>query len=132
MIDHLSFYATDYVVSKKFYQTVFATLGYELVTEMVMTWNAEWPTRRACAFGPPKKACFWLIEVREAASPRHIAFSADKRAAVDAFYKAALSVGAKDNGAPGPRAMYHPNYYGAFVFDPDGNNVEAVCHRPEA
>ncbi len=61
----------------------------------------------------------------------HIAFAAESRAQVDEFYKAALEAGGKDNGAPGIREMYHPNYYGAFVFDPDGHNIEAVCHKPE-
>jgi catechol 2,3-dioxygenase-like lactoylglutathione lyase family enzyme len=75
---------------------------------------------------------FWVIEVKQPASPRHVAFTASDRKAVAAFHAAALRVGAKDNGAPGPRPKYHAHYFGAFVLDPDGNNVEAVCHAPES
>jgi len=128
MIDHLSFYATHYPASKAFYEAVLAPLGYGLVREMTATWDPEFPGRRMCAFGPPGKACLWLMEVKEPASPRHVAFTAKDRTAVDAFHHAALQSGAKDNGAPGERPIYHPHYYGAFVFDPDGNNVEAVFH----
>ena len=87
---------------------------------------------RLCAFGPGRKPCFWLIEAKQAATPRHIAFAARERPAVDAFYQAALEIGARDNGPPGPRPMYHKDYYGAFVLDPDGNNIEAVCHAKAA
>jgi len=131
MIDHLSFYATNYPSSKRFYDSALAPLGYQTVMEMVATWDKEFPTRRMCAFGPPKKPIFWLMEVKQPASPRHVAFAAMDRSAVDAFHKAGLSAGGTDNGSPGPRPIYHPGYYGAFVVDPDGNNVEAVCHRPE-
>lgn len=74
---------------------------------------------------------FWLHERADTGSGRHYAFSAISRAQVDAFHAAALAAGGKDNGAPGLRPHYHPNYYGAFVLDPDGNNIEAVCHLPE-
>jgi catechol 2,3-dioxygenase-like lactoylglutathione lyase family enzyme len=129
MIDHLSFYATDFAKTKAFYEKALAPLGYGLVMELVAEWDKEWPTRRHCAFGPPKKACLWIGEVKEKATPRHVAFVATDRAAVDAFHAAALAAGGKDNGAPGPRPVYHAGYYGAFVIDPDGNNVEAVCHK---
>jgi catechol 2,3-dioxygenase-like lactoylglutathione lyase family enzyme len=129
MIDHASSYTTHYEAAKRFYEAAFAPLGAKLDREMVTTWDAEFPTRRMCAFGP-KRPIFWLIEVREAATPRHTAFSAATRAEVDAFHRAALAAGGRDNGAPGVRAIYHPTYYGAFVLDPDGNNVEAVCHAP--
>ena len=95
---------------------------------MVMSWATELPNRRACAFGLPDKPVFWVIEVREAASPRHIAFAADDRKSVEAFHRAALDAGGRDHGAPGPRPIYHEHYFGAFALDPDGNNVEAVCH----
>jgi catechol 2,3-dioxygenase-like lactoylglutathione lyase family enzyme len=131
MIDHLSTYTTDFPAAKRFYETVLATLGYSLNQEMVSTWDPEWPSRRICAFGPGKRTCLWLTEKREASTPRHTAFVAKNRKAVDAFYQAALAIGAKDNGAPGPRPHYHEHYYGAFVLDPDGNNIEAVCHTPE-
>jgi catechol 2,3-dioxygenase-like lactoylglutathione lyase family enzyme len=129
MIDHVSAYTTHYEDAKRFYSAVLAPLGSKLQREMTTTWDPAFPTRRMCAFGP-ERPIFWVIEVREAASPRHIAFSAASRAQVDAFHRAALADGARDNGAPGVRAVYHPNYYGAFVFDPDANNVEAVCHAP--
>ncbi len=74
---------------------------------------------------------FWLNEASESGPGRHYAFMADTRAEVDAFYAAAMAAGGKDNGGPGLRPHYHPNYYAAFVFDPDGNNVEAVCHQAE-
>jgi len=130
MIDHLSTYATDFVATCRFYDAALAPLGFGKNVEMVATWNAEWPTQRFAAYGPGGRPILWVIEVREPASPRHVAFVAKDRAAVDAFYAAARAAGAPDNGPPGPRAIYHPDYYGAFVLDPDGNNVEAVCHVP--
>jgi len=129
MIDHLGSYAKDYEASRKFYDAVLTALGYPRQREMVTEWDGDFPTRRMAAYGPEGRLQFWLIEVKESATPRHVAFAAKDRAAVDRFYQAALAAGAKDNGAPGLRPMYHPAYYGAFVLDPDGNNVEAVCHR---
>jgi catechol 2,3-dioxygenase-like lactoylglutathione lyase family enzyme len=76
------------------------------------------------------KTDFWIDGAGGPEKPVHIAIVAENRAAVDAFHEAALAAGAKDNGAPGIRAHYHPNYYGAFVLDPDGHNIEAVCHKP--
>jgi catechol 2,3-dioxygenase-like lactoylglutathione lyase family enzyme len=131
MIDHLSTYATDYEKTKAFYAAAFAPLDYSVQMEMVAEWNPEWPTQRMCAFGPKGKPAYWLSEVKQAATPRHIAFAAKDRAAVTAFYQAGLATGGRDNGAPGLRPIYHENYYGAFLLDPDGNNVEAVCHMPE-
>ena len=131
MIDHLSTYATDYEKTKAFYQAAFAPLGYTIQAEFVAEWNPEWPTQRMCAFGPQGKAVYWLAEVKNAVSPRHIAFAANDRKSVDAFYQAGMEAGGKDNGEPGLRPIYHEHYYGAFMFDPDGNNVEAVCHKPE-
>ena len=129
MIDHLSTYATDFDATIAFYDRALAALGYERNVNMVSEWDPEWPDRRICAYGPGSRPVYWVSEVREAASPRHVAFSARDNAAVDAFYEAALAAGGRDNGAPGPRPHYHPGYYGAFVLDPDGNNVEAVCHK---
>lgn len=131
MIDHLSTYTRDYLKTKAFYSAVFAPLGHGLQTEMIATWNKYFPNQRMCAFGPEGKPVFWVIEVKETFTPRHVAFTAASRAAVDAFYKAALAQGVEDNGEPGLRPQYHPHYYGAFVIDPDGNNIEAVCHRAE-
>jgi predicted lactoylglutathione lyase len=82
-------------------------------------------------YGKNGKPEFWFGKGKLQQLPMHIAFSADNRKQVDQFYEAALSAGGTDNGAPGIRAIYHPNYYGAFVLDPDGHNIEAVCHRPE-
>lgn len=130
MIDHLSTYATDYLATRDFYCAVLAELGYPMQIEMVAEWNADFPTQRMCAFGSDGQLTFWVIETRTAASPRHIAFSAADRAAVAAFHAAALAHGGRDNGGPGLRPHYHAHYYGTFAFDPDGNNVEAVCHRP--
>jgi catechol 2,3-dioxygenase-like lactoylglutathione lyase family enzyme len=131
MIDHLSSYAIDYPATKAFYEAALRPLGYGLGHEMKMDWDEELPGRRACAFGPPGKSVFWVIETRVDYTPRHLAFAAPDRAAVTAFHAAALGAGGAENGAPGPRPIYHEHYFGAFVLDPDGNNVEAVCHRAE-
>ena len=130
MIDHLSTYATDFEATKRFYDAALAVLGYTVQTEMVMDWDKELPGRRVCAYGP-NRPVFWVVEVREAASPRHVAFVAADRDAVQRFHSAALEAGGTDHGAPGPRPQYHEHYFGAFALDPDGNNVEAVCHKPE-
>ena len=128
MIDHLSFYATDFAASKAFYEALLPTLGCGLVMEMTATWDPEFPARRMAAFGPPQRPVLWIIETKTPASPRHVAFSAKSPEAVDAFHQTALKAGARDNGAPGKRPHYHAGYYGAFVLDPDGNNIEAVHH----
>ena len=132
MIDHISYYATDYEATKRFYDATLPLLGYPLVTEMKTDWDKDFPGRRICAWGPAGKPCFWIAEVKTKHDPRHIAFAAADRASVDAWYAAALEAGGKDNGPPGERPIYHPGYYGAFALDPDGNNVEAVCHAPPA
>ena len=125
MIDHLSTYATDYLATREFYRAVFAPLGHSLQMEFT-----DPSGKQMCAFGPEKMAVFWVIEVEQPATPRHVAFTATNREQVHAFYEAGLGNGGSDNGAPGPRPIYHQHYYGAFLIDPDGNNVEAVCHRP--
>ena len=122
MIDHLSTYATDYAATRGFYEEVLRELGYTL--------QADYPQFNSCAFGPEGRPVFWVIAVENAASPRHVAFTANSRQEVDAFYARGLEAGAGDNGAPGLRPQYHPHYYGAFLIDPDGNNVEAVYHWP--
>lgn len=121
MLDHLALGVGDYERSKAFYTAALAPIGYELVMEV---------NELSCGFGNAGKPSFW-IGARERSGPVHVAFASPDRAGVDAFYEAALAAGATDNGKPGLREVYHPHYYGAFVFDPDGNNVEAVCHRPE-
>ena len=132
MIDHLSTYTTDYPAAKRFYDAALGALGHSLQHEMVTRWDPEFPERRACAWGPSGQKVFWLIETRQAPSPRHVAFAASDRASVAAFHRAALEAGGRDHGEPGLRPIYHEHYFGAFALDPDGNNVEAVCHRPEA
>ena|SRR5580765_3209548 len=121
MIDHLGIDVSDYKKSKAFYEKALKPLGIKLLHEFGGTW---------AGFGKGDKAFLWIIGGRSQTKHCHIAMGADKRAQVDAFYDAAIGAGGKDNGKPGIRKDYHPNYYGAFVFDPDGNNVEAVCHNP--
>lgn len=129
MIDHLFTYTTDYDATLAFYDAVLGALGYVRNREMVAEWDPEWPTRRMCAYGTPQRPIFRVMEVREPATPRHVAFAAADRDAVVRFYEAGLAAGGRDHGAPGLRPQYHPGYYGAFLFDPDGNNVEAVVHE---
>ena len=130
MIDHVSTYSREFPAAKAFYDASLGSLGYEIQAEMVATWDADFPERRCCAWGPGRPV-FWLIETKIVVTPRHVAFAAESRAAVDRFHEAALAAGGRDHGAPGLRPEYHPDYYGAFVLDPDDNNVEAVCHAPE-
>lgn len=127
MIDHTGISVKDFEASKAFYDKVFAPLGASLLY-MVPTEHTGGV--KVGGYGR-EKPDFWLHENADTGPGRHYAFQARTRAEVDAFYEAAIAAGGKDNGKPGPRPHYHPNYYGAFVFDPDGNNVEAVCHAPE-
>jgi catechol 2,3-dioxygenase-like lactoylglutathione lyase family enzyme len=126
MIDHVGINVSDYERSKAFYVVALAPLGYEL--------GIEWEGRSAGFVektGVGRKPSFWLEATRTPVTENvHISFGARDRATVDAFHAAALAAGGTDNGPPGVREIYHPHYYGAFVHDPDGNNVEAVCHRP--
>lgn len=121
IIDHIGMVVADFAKSKIFYSQCLAPLGVELVME-VECW---------AGFGRAGKPEFWFGAGGRPHSQLHIAFTAESRYEVDRFYQAALDAGAKDNGAPGIRSIYHPNYYGAFVYDLDGNNIEAVCHRPD-
>ena len=120
MIDHTGLYCTDVACSKAFYKAVLAPLGYAIIREY----------DEFAGFGVPPKPDFWIGQGKPNDPPIHIAFRADSRAIVDAFYAAALAAGGRDNGPPGLRPRYHENYYGAFVRDPDGHNIEAVCHDP--
>ena len=126
MIDHVGFPVSNYPRSKAFYLQALAPLGYALVMEVQQGENDS----PAAGFGANGKPDFWIGGEGGLNRPMHIAITAKDRAAVDAFYRAALAAGGKDNGAPGLRPQYHPNYYAAFVFDPDGHNVEAVCYTP--
>jgi len=131
MIDHVSSYTTDYPAARAFYDAALGKLGHSIQAEFVADWDTDFPERRCCAWGPDGKRVFWVIETQQNVTPRHIAFAAEDRAGVDAFHRAAIEAGGRDHGEPGIRAIYHPDYYGAFVLDPDENNVEAVCHAPE-
>ncbi len=127
MIDHIGLSVGKYEAAKEFYTQALAPLGYVLVMDIVPPMHPV----RAAGFGKDGKPDFWISEEGKTFPRTHIAILADNRASVDAFYEAALTAGAQDNGKPGIREMYHPNYYGAFVIDPEGHNLEAVCHRPE-
>ncbi len=126
IIDHVGFGVADYARSKAFYKAALAPLGIAVVMEA----PAEKGGGGACGFGREGKPVFWISAEGKTAPRLHFAFAAASREDVDAFYKAALAAGATDNGPPGLRLHYHPNYYGAFIIDPDGHNIEAVCHKP--
>src|SRR5918992_1591315 len=119
MLDHLGIGASDLAVSRRFYEQALAPLDYEVLMEFP----------GVVGFGAAGKPDFWLQEGTPGES-LHVAFLAPDRSKVDAFHAAGLAAGGRDNGAPGVREHYHPTYYGAYVLDPDGNNVEAVCHKP--
>lgn len=127
MIDHTGISASDFELSKHFYSAALAPLGFKLLMELPasVTGGAD-----VAGFGEPPKPEFWISSGGPNRPRIHIAFRAESRAIVDAFYAAAIAAGGRDNGGPGVRAHYHANYYAAFVLDPDGHNVEAVCHAP--
>jgi len=125
MLDHIGFAVSNYQRSKAFYTTALAPLGYRIVMEVTKAESGG--AYEGAGFGDTKPY-FWIGNGDGLKGRLHVAFVAKSRAAVDAFYSAAMGAGAKDNGPPGLRAHYHPNYYGAFVLDPDGHNIEAVCH----
>jgi catechol 2,3-dioxygenase-like lactoylglutathione lyase family enzyme len=122
MLDHVTIGVEDIERSQRFYDLALRPLG---VTRLYGDGN------RFAGYGVNPKAFFWIGIRNIAQTGSHIAFAADDRATVDRFYAAAIAAGGRDNGPPGIRSHYDPNYYGAFVFDPDGHNVEAVCRRPE-
>lgn len=125
MIDHTGIASEHIEKARAFYDAAFAALGGG--ARMVVP--PEHTGGRVVVGYGRERPVFWLHE--GAAGPgRHVAFAARSRAEVDAFYKAAMAAGGRDNGPPGPRPQYHADYYGAFVLDPDGNNIEAVCHLP--
>jgi catechol 2,3-dioxygenase-like lactoylglutathione lyase family enzyme len=129
MIDHLGFPVSDYARSKAFYAKALAPLGYVLVMEIGGEHTeSKFP---AAGFGTDGKPDFWIGGEGGLRGTLHLAIVAADRAAVDEFHRAALAAGARDNGRPGLRPHYHANYYAAFVLDPDGHNIEAVCHTPE-
>jgi catechol 2,3-dioxygenase-like lactoylglutathione lyase family enzyme len=121
MLDHVSLNVADYPASRAFYERALAPLGIEPLME---------PFEGIAGFGAEGKPFFWITARANPHSGVHVAFAAASRRLVDAFHAAALEAGGTDNGGPGPRPIYHRHYYGAFVLDPDGNNVETVCHLP--
>ncbi len=121
MIDHIGFGVSDYERSKDFFVKALAPLGFSIVME----------GDGGVGIGAHGHPLIWLAPDAQAGGPIHLALTAATRKDVDAFHRAALAAGGKDNGAPGLRPHYHANYYGAFVIGPDGHNVEAVCHKPE-
>lgn len=125
-LDHVGLTVSDYARARSFYSAALQPLGIALVMELDRATTGGF---EGAGYGKGKPD-FW-ISGGPPTSPIHIAFAAASRAEVDAFYKAAIAAGGKDNGAPGLRPHYHENYYGAFVLDPDGHNVEAVCHLRE-
>jgi catechol 2,3-dioxygenase-like lactoylglutathione lyase family enzyme len=127
MIDHIGPNVRDIGRATEFYLKALGPLGYGIVMQVSAE---ETGHGAAVGFGAGQKPSFWIGEGEPVSGPMHVAFVARSRAAVNAFYAAALKAGGTDNGAPGLRPHYHANYYGAFVVDPDGNNVEAVCHLP--
>jgi catechol 2,3-dioxygenase-like lactoylglutathione lyase family enzyme len=121
MLDHIIITVEDYAKSREFYEKALAPLGYQVGMEF----------GEGCGFSVLEKPDFWIRQGEKVTPRIHVAFTSRDHEAVDAFYAAALAAGGTDNGAPGLREDYHPNYYGAFVLDPDGHNIEAVCHRPQ-
>jgi catechol 2,3-dioxygenase-like lactoylglutathione lyase family enzyme len=121
VLDHVSLPVSDLERSKRFYEEALSPLGYRLIMEHHIS---------GVGFGQSAKPDFWIRQGAPGAAV-HVAFASEDRATVDAFHEAAMAAGGRHNGGPGLRPEYHPSYYGAFVFDPDGNNIEAVCHGPE-
>ena len=123
MFDHVVFGVSDYAASKAFFLKALKPLGVAVVLEGPLGVELS---------QPEGKASLCLYQTEEKPAPLHLAFTAENRQQVDAFYRAAIEAGGKDNGAPGLCPEYHANYYAAFVIGPDGHNIEAVCHEPEA
>jgi catechol 2,3-dioxygenase-like lactoylglutathione lyase family enzyme len=123
MLDHVTIGTSDLSRARRFYDRALKPLGIERLYAAGET---------ASGYGAGKKAFFWISARDAVLTGVHVAFAAPDRATVDAFHAAALAGGGRDNGAPGPRPHYHRHYYGAFVLDPDGHNIEAVCHASPA
>lgn len=127
MFDHIGFSTADLARARHFYDAALKPLGITCVMEVTpeMTGGSD----AFVGYGRERPQ-FWIGSGRQHAPGIHVAFAAESRGMVDAFYRAALAAGGRDNGPPGLRPQYHPDYYGAFVLDPDGHNIEAVCHTP--
>jgi catechol 2,3-dioxygenase-like lactoylglutathione lyase family enzyme len=128
MIDHVGFPVSDFACSKAFYAAALAPLGYAVI--MAFEAGETHDGHPGAGFGRDGKPSFWIGGGGTPGGHVHVAFAAADRATVDAFHAAALAAGATDNGGPGLRPHYHPTYYAAFVLDPDGHNIEVVCHAP--
>ena len=124
ILDHVGLPVSDFARSKAFYTAALGTLGIQLMTDFTFDGTSH------AGYGIDRPS-FWISSGKQHRGEGHLAFVARSRAEVHAFYTVALSFGGPDNGAPGLRPQYHPNYYGAFVYDPDGYNIEAVCHGTE-
>lgn len=124
MFDHVKFGVTDFAASKAFYLKALAPLGLAVVAEGEPAYGVEF-----CR--PGNNTSLIIFQTGEKPAHLHIAFTAENRAQVDAFHRAALEAGARDNGAPGLRPQYSGKYYAAFVIGPDGHNIEVVCHESE-
>jgi catechol 2,3-dioxygenase-like lactoylglutathione lyase family enzyme len=129
MIDHAGLHMSDPERSRAFYDAALAALGYRVLMQIPAEHTGG---RIILGYGVPPKPDFWVAQGAPEEPRIHLAFRADNHEQVDAFYRAALAAGGRDNGAPGPRPHYHEHYYGAFVLDPDGHNIEAVCHSPHS
>jgi catechol 2,3-dioxygenase-like lactoylglutathione lyase family enzyme len=127
LIDHVGMQVVDYARALRFFENALAPLGITIVMQVT---KEETGGYEGAGFGRDGKPSFWISAGGRTTPRLHIAFVADDRAAVNAFFEAALAAGAADNGVPGVRAHYHPHYYAAFVLDPEGHNIEAVCHKP--
>jgi catechol 2,3-dioxygenase-like lactoylglutathione lyase family enzyme len=122
LLDHVHINVSDFEAAKSFYLAALEPLEVRALMEFPNT----------CGMGNRGKPDLWISERGEPTAPVHVAITSPDRSTVNAFYDAAIAAGGRDNGAPGMRPQYHENYYGAFVLDPDGNNIEAVCHLPES
>ena len=127
MIDHTGLDISDPAKSRRFYEQALAPLGYKVLMEVPTEFTGG---AVVLGMGVPPKPDFWIGKGKPNDPPIHVAFRVASRELVDKFYKAAMAAGGKDNGPPGPRPQYHKDYYGAFVLDPDGHNIEACCHTP--
>lgn len=127
ILDHVGFAVSDFEKSKAFYAQALAPLGIKVLMEVTPEMTGG---EAHCGFGSEHPE-FWIGTGKALTGTLHVAFTVFSRDKVDAFYEAAMAAGGRDNGAPGLRPHYHEHYYGAFVLDPDGHNIEAVCHRPE-
>jgi catechol 2,3-dioxygenase-like lactoylglutathione lyase family enzyme len=126
MIDHITFGVTDFERSARFYDQALAPLGVKRLFDVPLEQSGG---VSATGYGD-RRPWFWIAQQDATRGKLHIAIRAKDRATVDAFHREALAAGGRDNGGPGLRPHYHCNYYGAFVLDPDGHNIEAVCHEP--